>query len=122
MQIKELEMAVHNAKTEQEALQKELDEARTKDVSRDFVDDLAEKTEKRISSMNVLGEEENASKLDLRINELEASITKLNAEKADLADQILKLNDLLEKSNEGKVDESAIEKRIADAVKEEATR
>ena len=115
-------MTIHNAKAEQEALQKEIDQLRSKDSARDFVDDLAEKTEKRISSMNVLGEAEDASKLDLRINELEASITKLNAEKADLADQILKLNDLLEKSKEGKVDESVIEKRIADAVKDEATR
>jgi len=42
-------------------------------VSREFVENLAEKTEKKLSSINV-DEPKNASILDLRINELEATI------------------------------------------------
>ena len=92
MQIKELENTVLKAKAEQDALLKELEELRTKDVSREFVENLAEKTEKRLSTMNVV-DEPDTSKLDLRINELETTIAKLTAEKGDLADLNGKLND-----------------------------
>ena len=61
-------------------------------MSREFVENLAEKTEKKLSSMNV-DEPKDASNLDLRINELQATIAELTAEKGDLADLNGKLND-----------------------------